>query len=91
MEKQWIDSTSYSRDDKERKPTCWTWESKNISITVVCSHRYYPENWVMHCRALGIDTMRMQITSDNPAWVAQEEAVSIVKTLIDKIQKELNQ
>lgn len=62
MKGTWVDSTSYSRDDKERVPNTWTLtlpETK-LRITVTKGHVYSPGKWVMHCFELGIDTKPLQ-------------------------------
>lgn len=33
---QWKDATSYSRDDKERKPTIWSLQLGKLRVSVVC-------------------------------------------------------
>lgn len=52
----WKDVTSYSRDDKERKPTTFEARAGALRIVVTCGHVRYRPKWVMHCFALAIDT-----------------------------------
>lgn len=55
---QWQDITSYSRSDKERKPTIWEIASPlkgSLRVCVVWNHRDRPGVWVFHCYALGFD------------------------------------
>jgi len=46
----WKDTTSYSRDDRMRTPTCWSMTIRDCArITVLSSHLYYPGVWVVTC------------------------------------------
>jgi hypothetical protein len=53
-DKKWTDTTSYARGE-EKKQTAWTLSNNLIRITVMNEHRYYPGEWVMHCRQVGIN------------------------------------
>lgn len=72
----WKDTTSYSRDNKERKPTTWTTEIGGLRITVTSGHIYYPDKWVMHCFECGMDTVPLDAVS---AETAQRMAVERVR------------
>ena len=67
---EWKDVTSYSRDDKERKPTSWRIDyGDGLSVSITCGHIYHRGQWVMHCHALGIDTKLMPSKSADEAKV----------------------
>lgn len=72
----WKDATSYSRDDKERKPTTFEARSGALRIVVTCGHMDYRPKWVMHCYVLGIDTLPLEKSETKEQ--AQAEAVEIV-------------
>lgn len=76
----WKDSTSYSRDDKARKPTSWTTEIGGLRITVTSGHIYYPGKWVMHCHEAGMDTVPVNAVS---AETAQRMAVELVREKVE--------
>ena len=86
----WKDSTSYSRDDKERVPTAWTTNTSELSITIVKAHIYYPGQWVMHCFALSMDTIKMKIPDTATTSQAQELAVKMVKDRLEKLLDSLS-
>ena len=47
---KWKDTTSYSREDKERIPVIWLCSAGDISV---CVHRhiyYPPDQWLLTCR-----------------------------------------
>ena len=81
----WNDVSSYSRDDKERKPT--TFESKYgaLRIVVTCGHIHYQPQWVMHCYALAIDTCALK--KDSTKEEAQAEALDIVDERLTELKK----
>ena len=66
---KWTDVTSYSRGDKERKPTCWqiTDDDKTLTITVVWNHRNRPGEWCFHCHELNFDTEPVDADSEQKA------------------------
>jgi hypothetical protein len=57
---KWMDVTSYSRGDKERKPTAWRLNSKVLDLTVVFGHRDLPGKWCFHCHALNFNTQPLE-------------------------------
>jgi len=60
---EWKDQTSYSRGEKERVPSVWVMQlTREVRISVVRSHIYNPENWVMHC-APWFDTHSLNLPS----------------------------
>ena len=82
MKPEWKDVTSYSRDDKERKPTGFQIGVGDLQIIITCAHIYHSPNWVVHCYALQIDTKRLQATTREEA---QAEAINIVKEKLAKL------
>lgn len=76
---KWQDITTYSRDDKERKPTSFACRGPNLGIVVTCGHRDYPGQWVMHCSRLGIDTFLLEAKDLKSA---KEEAVKVASSKI---------
>lgn len=69
----WKDETSYSRGDTKREPRVWSIRSGHIQLSIVFGHIYYPEQWVVHCAALGIDTYPLKATKKEPAQSAAIE------------------
>ena len=72
----WKDCTTYSRNDKERKPTTFEISHGGLRICVTNGHIHYRGQWVMHCYALGIDTL--PIPTGLTKEQAQNEALCIV-------------
>ncbi len=79
----WTDTTSYSQSDKERKQTSWTYDKMRISV--VKGHRDYPDQWVMHCYPVGIDTLKMNIPDDWTPEQAQDMAIRLVRAKLNSL------
>ena len=76
---EWKDQTSYSRDDKERIPSVWVLQlTREVRVSVVRSHIYDRENWVLHCQPW-FDTfsLRLPSTVEN-----RDEAMSRATALV---------
>ena len=73
---KWTDVTSYSRSDKERKPTSWQLDAGPLAVTVVFNHRDRPGEWCFHCYDLGMDTESL------PGVSTEQEAKSKALTVI---------
>ena len=73
----WKDSTSYSRNDKNRIPTTFSTTIGSCRISITCGHIDYRPEWVFHCYELGFDTKC--IGKELPAQEAAEKAVGICK------------
>jgi hypothetical protein len=81
---EWKDSTSYSKGDKERKQTAWTYQNDLLRITVTNNHRDYPGKWIMHCFAIGINTKPVSLVTDEATpEQAQKAAFELVKYKIE--------
>jgi len=84
----WKDITSYSQGDKERKPTSFEAVSGDLRIVITSSHISYKGDWVMHCRALGIDTLHMITckTQDD----AEKRAIRNVRLKVTRLNECIN-
>lgn len=82
----WEDTTSYSRDDKERIPRVWTLRlTRDVRISVIRNHWSKPENWVMHCNPwFDTHSLGLPSTVENRDE-AMSRAVALVREEIDKI------
>lgn len=56
---KWKDATSYSRNDKERKPTAYETVIGDVRVYITCGHIHYRPEWVFSCHALGFDTKHL--------------------------------
>lgn len=73
---EWKDTSSYSRDDKIRIPSCFELSISSLGIRV---HRHidYPKHvWLLTCHEISIN--RYQLKSSE-SGNAQKEALEIVK------------
>lgn len=86
MKKEWIDSTSYSQSDLEKKPTCWSLKTKSLRIIITCGHIYYKGEWIMHCFDLGIKEMSLFVKTKEEA---KKKSINIVKNLLNNMLKEI--
>ena len=82
---QWNDATSYSRDDKERKPTAWEICGDRLRIYITCRHINNPGNWVMHCRPW-FDTTDLKVDTLEEA---KEKAVKMVYAVLAKCANDI--
>lgn len=85
----WIDTTSYSRNDKKREPTTWNYRNDFISIYVVRGHRFNPDEWVFHCRELNINTQSLGLSKTVNIETAQQLALNIIRNKLNDIVKSL--
>ena len=79
----WKDSTSYSRDAKEKIPTSFSTNIGGNDITITCGHIYHRSEWVFHCFSLGFDTKTLP--QGLMAEQAATMAVRLCKTKVDKL------
>lgn len=87
MAMEWKDITSYSRDDKERKPTGFGIEEGPLRISITCGHIYHRPNWVMHCRELGLDAHRLHAPAGIEGLEAAKEiALTVAKTKLEVLK-----
>ena len=88
---KWYDSTTYSRDDRERKPTSHTIKHGLLKITVTCGHIRYRPDWVLHCYALGIDTQLLAPGGPGKATPeqAQAQALEHVEARLDELRSDM--
>lgn len=85
----WKDITSYSRDDKERKPTTFEAKSGKLRIVVTCGHIHYRGEWIMHCDKLGIDTLHLK--NCESLKEAKIRAISIVKSEVSRLAVDVSE
>lgn len=84
---EWVDSTTYGRD-RPKVQTCWALKCENFSITITNGHLYNPGNFVMHCYALGFNTVDIKIAGDK-VEDAKIKAIRICKKKAQEILNEL--
>ena len=85
MKKEWVDCTTYNRDDKERNPTSWELKTRYLRLVIVSNHRDYPDFWIMHCYNIGVTAHNLLIRSSEPKEIAQEKAIRIAKIYLNKM------
>jgi hypothetical protein len=73
--KAWKDATSYSQNDKEKKPVTFEAEHGPLRVTVTCGHIYYPGKWIMHCFSLNMKEVELKAKSREQA---QQEALDLI-------------
>ena len=85
MKIKWLDTTSYSQSDKERKPA-W-WETKVGRIRVSVGNVYRGEKgWFMHCDPW-FDTFEIKAKDEIDA---KEKALHRVKKILMDALKDLD-
>lgn len=84
----WEDSTSYSRDDKNKIPNMFSTRVGEHRITITCGHRDYRPLWVFHCFSLGFDTKTLPsgITAEQAATLA----ISLCKIKVNKLAEDFS-
>jgi hypothetical protein len=83
----WHDSTTYSRDDKQRVPSSWSYKTEKLKITVVNKHRDYPDRWIMHCYDIGMNTVVLKAPIETPVDEIQAAAIRVVKRRLSEMIK----
>lgn len=78
----WKDSTSYSRDAKEKIPTAFSTQIADCQISITCGHIYHRGEWVFHCFNLGFNTKELP-----KGLTAEEAAIKAVGICKQKVQK----
>ena len=81
----WKDTTSRSQQNPNAPASCWSLETKKLRITVLIGHRDDPEEWVMHCHQVNINTKRIGVSRDSAPEAAQEKAIKIVKKELEEM------
>ena len=84
----WKDATSYSQGDKERKPTSFEVASGELRIYITCRHISYRGEWIMHCKAVGIDTLHMKTCKTQGD--AEKRAIHNVRLKLERLIESLN-
>lgn len=85
---EWKDVTTYSRGDKERKPTTWEIKGGSLKIDVTCGYIHRKGEWIMHCFAVGIDTYHLKYAETKEQ--AQEAALRMVRTKIQSMLEDID-
>lgn len=72
----WKDATSYSQGMRgNQSPDAWECVIEGIRVWIGSGHRYYPGEWVMHCRELGMDSVSVGPVSALSELDAKAEAL----------------
>lgn len=72
-----------------REPVTWTLTLGEIKIILVRGHIHDPNHWVIHCRALSMDTVSTGLTIDQPVNMAQTIAINLVTNRLDRLAAEI--
>lgn len=86
----WVDTTTYSRDDENRVPSCWTYNTGKLRISVLKGHRNHPDKWVLHCFNIGMDTVTLNAPIETPVADVQAAALRIVNKRLTAMIESLN-
>ena len=90
MQDNWKDVTSYSRDDKERRPTIFELRLGEYFRVVICySHIYYKNEWI--CSFYGAfehAQLKMKKYEDLPK--AKLAALKLAKKVLEPALAQLN-
>lgn len=76
----WKDATKYNSKYSKgstfnpNEPTSWKADADGVSIYVTKAHRLAPDEWIMHCFDLAMDTVSLGLSADQPAELAQAVA-----------------
>jgi hypothetical protein len=87
---KWKDAKSYSQSDKERVPTVWSTEIGGCEILVMCSHRDWPNTWIMVCHKLHISQTELyhkHEKGNTKCETAKDAAFLAVKYCKEKVNK----
>lgn len=90
MNTKWNDATTYSRDAKDKKQTAWELKLPSLRIWIGNAHRFYPDEFVLHCFELRLDTHRLNLKGDTDIEIVKAKAIKICKMIANKYVSELN-
>ena len=57
-------------------------QAGRLTLEVVRKHIYNPDNWTLHCHAVGIHCYDLRVSNEFPIEVAQETAYQFIETLL---------
>ena len=81
---EWIDGSSYSRDDKEKIPSVWKFIIKGLIIISVHKHIHYPEGqWLLTC----LPFFNKYELPQKDVEEAKAAAIRMVNTKLQKVSK----
>lgn len=81
---EWTDATGYSRGEKERRQTAWTLVlSRDIRVTVMRNHRYYPDGWCFTASPF-CDTRELPDLMPDAIEAAQRAALAFVVAKLEE-------
>lgn len=72
----WYDVTSYNRNDTERIPSAWRYETRTLTLSVH-RHIHHPGAWMMSCHQIGMDTVLMRSEDADDAKTEVLERVEL--------------
>lgn len=78
------DITTYSQEDKVRKPSILENETNGIRFTVH-KHIYYGDEWLLTCRELGVEHLRLNTNDMEEAKI--NGIVNMIKLLGEEIRR----
>lgn len=78
------DITTHSQRDKERKPSILQNETNGIKFTVH-KHIYYGDEWLLTCRELGVEQIRLNTEDMKEAKI--KGIAEMIKLLDGKIKQ----
>jgi hypothetical protein len=81
----WVDTTTYSRGDKDRVPSCWTYYTGKLTITIFNTHRVYAGQWLINCPELSISNGNLNLQSETPVQIVQKRAINSIKKYLNKM------
>lgn len=76
------DITTHSQKDKERKPSILENETNGIRFTVH-KHIYYGDEWLLTCRELGVEHLRLN--TEDMEEAKEKAIVEMIKLLGEEI------
>lgn len=80
----WKDVTSYQQG-KKCEPTTFEARVGALRVVITFGHILHPNQWVMHCKTLGIDTYPLKLWIDLEQ--AKAEAILLIEERIADLEK----
>ena len=76
----WKDVTTYTKSKFVKEPTSWEIEEGELKIVITKAHINWSGEWVMHCRALGME--QLPLTNCRTTADAKDKAIILVENKI---------
>lgn len=77
----WVDVSSYDRNDKERIPSSWMCKLEKVDVRVHRHIHYGKDTWLLSSRFLNMEKL---VLDNSEIELARREAIDVIKNNINR-------